>query len=172
METRKQTMVTSCEPSCPPTTPVEPPVTPEEDAWAYGTLPANAPLANPYVPFQRNNPKTYPAKTGVVRGTLFPGLDLPFHGMVNEAPLSDTHLHELQALGFALVELGEYLDTHADDREAFELFRSYAELYRKGREAYEKMHGPLTQFGSADAESYDWLKDPWPWEYRANAQEV
>ena len=76
-----------------------------------GYLPANAPLANPYVPFQCNNPPTYPAKTGVVRGTLFPGLDLPFMGMVNTEPLPDTHLNELQTLGFALVELGEYLDT-------------------------------------------------------------
>ena len=77
---------------------------------AQGRLPACAPLANPFVPFQQNNPQTYPAKKGVVRGTLFPGLDLPFMGMVNEHDLSDTPLHELQALGFALVELGEYLD--------------------------------------------------------------
>ena len=110
--------------------------TEEKDDGRFGILPARAPLANPYVPFQRNNPPTYPAKKGVVRGTLFPGLDLPFMGMVNEAPLPETHLHELQTLGFALVELGEYLDTHPDDAEAFEMFRSYADLYKKGRAEY------------------------------------
>ncbi len=142
----------------------------QKEDWRMGMLPGAAPLANPYVPFQRNNPPTYPAKHGVVRGTLFPGLDLPYRGMVNEGTLSETHLHELQALGFALTELGEYLDTHADDKEAFELFRSYAELYRQGREKYEKMHGPLTQKGSAEHDKYAWLNDPWPWEYAANKE--
>ena len=46
-----------------------------------GYLPQNAPLANPYVPFQDNNPKQYTAKKGLIRGTLFPGLDLPFMGL-------------------------------------------------------------------------------------------
>lgn len=133
-----------------------------------GHLPACAPLANPYVPFQCNNPPTYPAKNGVTRGTLFPGLDLPFHGLVNENPLSDTPLHELQTLGFALVELGEYLDTHPDDKDAFSLFRSYAELYRKGRKEYEAKFGPLTQSAAAESDQYNWLKDPWPWDYAAN----
>ncbi len=136
-----------------------------------GILPQNAPLANPFVPFQRNNPKTYPAKQGVVRGTLFPGLDLPYMGKVNNEPLSKTHLHELQTLAFAITELGEYLDTHADDNEAFALFKSYAELYKKGCEAYEKMHGPLTQKAAAADDKYRWLKEPWPWEYAANREE-
>lgn len=136
-----------------------------------GTLPACAPLATPYVPYQQNNPQTYPAKKGIVRGTLFPGLDLPFLGMVNDKELQNTPLYELQALSFALAELGEYLDTHADDTEAFALFRSYAELYRKGAEEYEKRYGSLTQRGSAAAESYQWLHDPWPWEYAANRAE-
>ena len=140
----------------------------QREECCYGILPARAPLANPYVPFQQNNPPTYAAKNGVVRGTLFPGLDLPFMGKVNTKPLSDCHLHELQTLGFAVVELGEYLDTHWDDTEAFELFRSYAELYKKGKEEYEKMHGPLTQMAAAMGEKYCWLTEPWPWEYEAN----
>ena len=136
-----------------------------------GTLPAQAPLANPFVPFQQNNPPVYPAKEGVVRGTLFPGLDLPFMGMVNEGTLSETQLHELQALGFALVELGEYLDTHPDDADAFALFQSYAKLYAQGREAYEQQFGSLTQRGAAAGDCYCWLKGPWPWELAANEEE-
>lgn len=138
---------------------------------AYGILPGNAPLANPFVPFQRNNPRTYPAKDGIVRGTLFPGLDLPYMGMVNNGNLSQTHLHELQTLCFALTELGEYLDTHADDQEAFALFQSYAELYEKGKQDYEKMHGPLTQVSAAMGDKYRWLEAPWPWEFCANREE-
>ena len=137
----------------------------DEEA-GYGVLPPRAPLATPYVPYQQNQPQTYPAKNGVVRGTLFPGLDLPYLGMVNTGTLSDTPLHELQALAFAITELGEYLDTHTDDTEAFELFHSYAELYNKGRSAYEKAWGPLTQLAGAMQNRYHWLKDPWPWEYQ------
>lgn len=135
-----------------------------------GILPRRAYLANPFVPFQANNPPTYTAKKGVTRGTLFPGLDLPFMGMVNERSLSDTPLHELQTLGFALVELGQYLDTHADDEEAFQLFRSYGELYQKGKAEYEKMCGPLTLASAAQGEKYTWMQDPWPWEYAANCK--
>ena len=137
-----------------------------DDSWRYGVLPSKAPLATPYVPYQQNHPQTYAAKNGVVRGTLFPGLDLPCMGMVNTGALSDTPLHELQALAFAITELGEYLDTHAEDEEAFELFRSYADLYEKGKAAYEKACGPLTQAAGAAQDRYHWLRDPWPWEYR------
>ena len=43
-----------------------------------GRMPATAPLANPYVPFQDEDPPKYEARMGLIRGTLFPGLDLPF----------------------------------------------------------------------------------------------
>ena len=139
---------------------------------AYGILPACAPLANPYVPYQQNHPAVYPAGNGVVRGTLFPGLDLPFMGMTNDVALDDTPLHELQTLDFAIAELGLYLDTHADDKEAFELFRSYVRLQKEGMAAYEKQYGPLTAAAAADGDAYTWLSDPWPWEYDANQKEA
>ena len=47
---------------------------------AQGTLPACAPLANPYVPFQNDNPERYAAGRALMKGTLFPGLDLPYRG--------------------------------------------------------------------------------------------
>ena len=135
-----------------------------------GILPRNAYLANPYVPFQPNNPPVYAAKKGVVRGTLFPGLDLPFMGMVNEVPMGDAPMQELQTLCFALVELGEYLDTHADDEEAFELFRSYGELYRKGMEEYERKCGPLSLHSATQDDKFSWIKGPWPWEFASNCK--
>ena len=77
----------------------------QEQESKLGRLPAMAPLANPYVPFQMENPPQYDARMGMVRGTLFPGLDLPFMGMVNEEMLPVTPMTELQTLGFALQEL-------------------------------------------------------------------
>ena len=136
-----------------------------------GVLPANAPLANPYVPLQPQNPEQYPAKTGLIRGTLFPCLDLPFLGMVNTEEKSDTLLHQLQALGFAVQELGLYLDTHGDDAEAAELFRQYAEMYETGMAQYQRSCGPLFQKQAAENGSYNWNSTPWPWEYAANKED-
>ena len=135
-----------------------------------GRLPAMAPLANPYVPFQLENPPKYEARMGLVRGTLFPGLDLPFKGKVNARELPVSALSDLQALGFAVQELALYLDTHRDDTEALELYRSYQHLYSKCKEEYAKKSGPLNHGMVTDGECYRWLDDPWPWEYARNKE--
>ena len=88
-----------------------------------GRLPSMSPLANPYVPFQLENPPKYDVRKGMVRGTLFPGLELPFMGMVNKNEKPVTPLTELQVMAFAIQELALYLDTHREDREALELYR-------------------------------------------------
>ena len=137
----------------------------------FGRLPQYAPLANPYVPYQQRNAATYPAKKGVVRGTLFPGLDLPFLGMVNDKELPDRPMQELQALSFAITELGMFLDTHADDRDALALFRKYVALYQDGMAQYESKYGPLTQQSAGEKGCYNWLQSPWPWEPAANEGE-
>lgn len=134
-----------------------------------GRLPAYAPLANPYVPFQADNPEKYESRKALVRGTLFPGLDLPFMGMVNKQEKPVTPLTELQAMGFVIQELALYLNTHRDDLEALEMYRQYQKLYNDGRKAYEKMCGPLTHFSSSEG-AYQWLDDPWPWEYAKNRE--
>ena len=136
-----------------------------EIATGMGKLPAVAPLANPYVPFQMDNPEQYEARFGLVRGTLYPGLDLPFMGMVNKKPLTSTPMAELQALGFAIQELALYLDTHRDDAEALELYRRYRQLYHEKKQEYVRKCGPLNHQDQTDDPEYSWLKDPWPWEY-------
>lgn len=141
----------------------------KENKGGMGRLPASAPLANPYVPFQIENPPIYESRKGIIRGTLFPGLDLPFMGMVNKQELPATPLAELQTMAFAIQELALYLDTHRDDQEALDLYRSFQKLYEKGKAVYEKMCGPLNHFSVADG-SYSWLDDPWPWEYAKNRE--
>ena len=134
-----------------------------------GRLPPMAPLANPYVPFQMENPPRYEPRKALVRGTLFPGLDLPFMGMVNKSEKPVTPLTELQTVAFALTDLALYLDTHRDDKEALELYRTLQKMYAQGREIYEKECGPLTHM-SPVGEEYKWLDDPWPWEYAKNRE--
>lgn len=140
-----------------------------ESEGREGRLPAMAPLANPYVPFQLENPPKYETNKALVRGTLFPGLDLPFMGMVNKNDLPVTPLTELQAIGFVIQELALYLDTHRDDKEALEMYQQYQNLYHEGLKKYEQMCGPLNHLSRTKGE-YKWLNDPWPWEYAKNRE--
>ena len=134
-----------------------------------GQLPAIAPLAVPFVPFQFDNPELYEPRKGLVRGTLFPGLELPFMGMINKNEKPVTPLTELQTLAFAIQEMALYLDTHRDDAEALELYRQYQKMYTDGKRKYEEMYGPLNHMHPGDG-SYRWLDDPWPWEYGKNKE--
>ncbi len=135
-----------------------------------GILPSVAPLANTFVPFQAENPSRYDARKGLIRGTLFPGLDLPFLGMVNQKEKPVTPLSELQVLGFAIQELALYLDTHRDDREALELYQNYQKTYSHCKEEYLKQRGPMNHFQPSETKEYMWLNDPWPWEYCKNKE--
>ena len=139
----------------------------EKQSDMMGFLPGIAPLANPYVPFQQSNPSQYEPRKALIRGTLFPGLDLPFLGMVNKSELPVTPLTELQTIAFVIQELALYLDTHRNDAEALSLYREFQKLYEKGVEIYTNKYGPLNHKRFADGE-YRWLDDPWPWEYAFN----
>jgi len=139
----------------------------ERDGYE-GNLPASAPLANPYVPFQPEDPPKYEARKGLIRGTLFQGLDLPFMGMVNNKEKPITPLSELQALGFALQEMALYLDTHRHDKEALALYRAYQDIYHNGMMQYHTDCGPMKHTIPANRDGYAWLDDPWPWEYSGN----
>lgn len=137
-------------------------------AEGCGRLPAQGLLANTYVPLQAENPKRYDAPKGLIRGTLFPGLDLPYLGRGNMKEKHGSALAELQALSFAINELALYLDTHRDDTEAIALLRSYSELYQNGVAEYQKRFGILYPLFAAQDGTYQWTNGPWPWEYAAN----
>lgn len=131
-----------------------------------GTLPQCAPLAVPFVPFQQRGSKKYSPPEALANGTLFPGLNLPFHLKTAPGNPMDSAAAELQALSFVVTELGLYLDTHKDDAEAFRLFQQYVKLAKEGKQRYEAAYGPLTLAGAASDDKFTWLNSPWPWEYR------
>ena len=142
-----------------------------ENQVGMGTLPKEAYLANPYVPFQVKNPEKYDPRKGLVRGTLFPGLELPFMGQINKNEKPATPLNELQALCFSIQELALYLDTHRDDEEALLLYRQLQKMYKEASKIYEEKCGPLNHHTVMDG-PYKWLDDPWPWEYAFNREVV
>lgn len=133
-----------------------------------GTLPSCAGLAVPYVPFQQEGSQKYAQTDALSNGTLFPGLNLPFHLKIEGSTLPNSALAELQALEFVVLELGLYLDTHKDDAEAFALFKQYSAMEKAARAAYESKFGPITKETAATGNSYQWLTDPWPWNFEQN----
>ena len=134
-----------------------------------GRLPTRAPLANPYVPFQLEDPPMYEPPKGLIRGTMYQGLDLPFMGMVNKRERNTTPKTQLQTLAFVIQELAMYLDTHRDDARALEMYREYQRRYHQCKMEYADTIGPMDHFSPGEG-SYQWLDDPWPWEYCANKE--
>ncbi len=130
-------------------------------------LPACGRLAAAYVPMQPQSCRRYSPEDALVKGTLFPGLDLPWMNISNSAPAqwSGTPLGELMSLCFVVQELGLYLDTHPEDREALRFYTEYAALLKQGEETFTARYGPLRQVQVTLEDGYNWINDPWPWDY-------
>jgi len=137
----------------------------KNDDFRTGTLPAYAPLAAAYVPMQRSAVPSYEANEALSKGTLFPGLDLPFMNVVNKN-LASTPLTEMMAIDFVVDELELYLDTHSDDIEAFNMYQTFLALKHEARERYVQLCGVISQEDMLGMKNYSWLKSPWPWEYQ------
>jgi spore coat protein JB len=134
--------------------------------YKNGELPPCAPLSAGFVPFQQKNPPKYERGEALTRGTLFPGLDLPWKNVVNTSnPYAGTPMGELMALGFVIKELNLYLDTHKNDKEALEMLKSLNKLMKEGLERYVSMYGPQSITDIMSGDEYTWIDNPWPWEY-------
>ena len=68
-------------------------------------------------------------------------------------------LQNIRCLGFAVVELAEYLDTHVDDEKALCLHREYATRLNDLKEKYQKVYGPLTI--NFPCNKWRWIEEPW-----------
>lgn len=129
-----------------------------------GPLPACAPLAMSYTPAQQSSEPAYESKVALSRGTLFPGLDLPFMNVVNKPDGLSGPLCELMALDFVVQELKLYLDTHKDDEEAFEALKTCIRLSKEGRRRYVEQYGPIMFEDVRFSDHYSWTDAPWPWQ--------
>ncbi len=78
-------------------------------------------------------------------------------------------LKEIQQYNFAAYDMLLYLDTHPDDKKAFELFKSLVKKTKDLVKEYEANFGPLSAKSAAGFDTFRWLESPWPWEKEANA---
>jgi spore coat protein JB len=131
------------------------------DNGMTGSMPQVGYLANTYVPMQQPG-RMYSKEEALPRGTLFPGLDLPFQNRVNAKMTEMTPLTEIMALDFACHELKLYLDVHTHDREALELLESYVKMSDEAR----KVYGGTLSIRDPMSDGYSWISQPWPWEMK------
>ena len=139
------------------------------NGYKYGSLPERGALVAAYVPLQEGAEPAYDSNEALSQGTLFPGLDLPFKNIINKKTVS-TPLTELMAIDFAAHELELYLDTHINDREAFRMLKTVLALQEEAHRRYVELYGPVRQCDLKNMDSYCWLNEPWPWDYRPEGE--
>lgn len=101
----------------------------------------------------------YDSEHALLAGTLYPELHKPMNGYW---PCEDNCADCAQEAAFVLWELRLYLNTHPNDKEALNLFRK---LFKEAKEPnYATTF--LTDDGCAGG--WDWVRNPWPWEYDCN----
>ena len=79
-------------------------------------------------------------------------------------------LHDIGVLGFVVIELSLYLDTHPTDQNALKYFNHYNRLANQARQEYSAKYTPLT-LSCADVSAWDdgqWALAPMPWEGGCN----
>lgn len=77
-------------------------------------------------------------------------------------------LKKIQSYKFAAYDMLLFLDTHPQDKSAFEMYSELVLNTKKCIEEYEVLYGPLTIQSAADFDCFRWIDSPWPWEKEVN----
>ena len=73
-------------------------------------------------------------------------------------------LRDVQATSFLAHDILLYLDTHPDDREAFEAYPRALGDRREAVRAYEQQVRALQPDGLRRQSAFDWVDEPFPWQ--------
>lgn len=111
--------------------------------------------------------KLVSSELGYLRGNMFLKEYVPYknyqvrklEAKTNEEAL----LLKLSQMEFALNDLSLYLDLHPNDMAVFNKFREYTNEYKRYLNEFEKTYRPLC-LSSINKDSYEYYKNPWPWD--------
>ena len=118
---------------------------------------------------QNNMNSLYDPYNGLIRGNLFKNLYDPYKaGEPYEIkPMNEQAkmLTSIDALSFAMVDLGLFLDVNPNNQDAIRLFNQYREEKENLTKEYESKYGPITlDSDSLNAYPWSWNDMPWPWD--------
>lgn len=74
---------------------------------------------------------------------------------------------QIAAIAFSMLDLRLFLDTHPRDMTAITLFNKYKAKYDALVAEFERQFGPYRTNYDTSGNMWQWVKDPWPWEYMA-----
>jgi len=77
-------------------------------------------------------------------------------------------LKQITALDFSVIDLQLYLNTHPQDAKALEIHNNYVMELNSLIEDYESYYGLLYANQGCSPYPWQWINEPWPWEYSAN----
>ncbi|MCH5264260.1 MAG: spore coat protein CotJB [Lachnospiraceae bacterium] len=124
----------------------------------------------------------YDFETALTEGTIFPCLNLEFHGaediksslktefsaLDKEQADREALMSEISTISFAINDLTLYLDTHPTCPKGLPLFKELLEKRLDLLAEYAKKYNPLTQIsmitGTPETNEYGWGEGPMPWE--------
>lgn len=129
---------------------------------------------NGEIPVNREE-KLVSSELGYLRGNMFLREYVPYknyqvrklEAKTNEEAL----LLKLSQMEFALNDLSLYLDLHPNDMAVFNKFREYTNEYKRYLNEFEKTYRPLC-LSSINKDSYEYYKNPWPWDNDAGVYYV
>lgn len=75
---------------------------------------------------------------------------------------------EITAVHMMLEELQLYLNTHPSDRNALAKRNAYVKELKILKDEYDKCFDMINQDDSLSPYPWQWISEPWPWEYDAN----
>ena len=129
---------------------------------------------NGEIPVNREE-KLVSSELGYLRGNMFLKEYVPYknyqvrklEAKTNEEAL----LLKLSQMEFALNDLSLYLDLHPNDMAVFNKFREYTNEYKRYLHELEKTYRPVC-LSSINKDSYEYYKNPWPWDNDAGVYYV
>lgn len=78
-------------------------------------------------------------------------------------------LKDISVLGFFVVDMSLFVDTHPEDENAQDYLSHYAKLLREMKKEYAQQYGALsTEDAALYGVNWDWESMPLPWEGGCN----
>lgn len=115
------------------------------------------------------------ADEGFMRGNMYKNEFKPYKNYTYRklAPKSKREelLFDIMKYDFAINDLNLVLDLNPNDEKLLELFKKYVALLCEKELEYVKLYGPL-QVEEAEGNTFDWIKEPWPWNDREDVKYV
>ena len=75
---------------------------------------------------------------------------------------------QIAAVHMMLEDLQLYLNTHPSDRNALAKRNGYSKQMRMLKDEYDRCFDMISQDDSLSTYPWEWIEEPWPWEYEAN----